>query len=140
MTWQPFAEQNPPICLDFHLSRCLEERCPFSHSYRISPSAITALRQEVAHTPCPLVLAGLVCINPQDCYFSHDAKLPATSRSQSSKLAVASPLHRRTPNGNSPTITRLPLAPSPPLQPISPLARRHFQPHNHGSTFPPRHP
>ncbi|GAA6026850.1 hypothetical protein JCM8097_005906 [Rhodosporidiobolus ruineniae] len=74
---RPLWKQHPPICLDFYLSprRCTDERCPSSHSYRISRDALSALRFELSRLPCPLLLGGLEC--PQEheeggCYFGHE--------------------------------------------------------------------
>ncbi|GAA5916777.1 hypothetical protein JCM8208_004039 [Rhodotorula glutinis] len=69
----PLWQQDPPICLDHYLapSRCHDERCAFSHQYRIPPDVLEALRFEVSRTPCPLVLAGYECGEASKCHFAH---------------------------------------------------------------------
>ncbi|BGP46207.1 hypothetical protein JCM10450v2_002047 [Rhodotorula kratochvilovae] len=70
---RPLWQQDPPICLDHYLSssRCADERCAFSHSYRIPPDVLEALRFELRRTPCPLVVAGYECFDGTSCDFAH---------------------------------------------------------------------
>ncbi|GAA5829522.1 hypothetical protein JCM11251_000189 [Rhodosporidiobolus azoricus] len=70
---RPVWQQNPPLCLDFYLSptRCTDERCSFSHSYKIPRQVLDALRFELARTPCPLAIGGLDCLDPSKCFFAH---------------------------------------------------------------------
>ncbi|GAA5890282.1 hypothetical protein JCM6882_008782 [Rhodosporidiobolus microsporus] len=70
---KPLWQQNPPICLDFYLSptRCTDERCTFSHSYKIPRQVLDALRFELARTPCPLAIGGFDCPDASTCFFAH---------------------------------------------------------------------
>ncbi|GAA5996461.1 uncharacterized protein JCM10292_007625 [Rhodotorula paludigena] len=70
---RPLWQQNPPLCLDHYLStsRCIDERCEFSHAYRLEPDVLQALRFELSRTPCPLLLSGYDCPDEKACYFAH---------------------------------------------------------------------
>ncbi|GAA6048933.1 hypothetical protein JCM3770_007126 [Rhodotorula araucariae] len=70
---RPLSQQDPPICLDHYLSatRCSDERCALSHSYRIPPDVLQAFRFELRRTPCPLVLAEYKCLDGARCHFTH---------------------------------------------------------------------
>ncbi|GAA5989170.1 hypothetical protein JCM10908_001192 [Rhodotorula pacifica] len=71
---KPFWQQTPPICLDFYLDakRCLDEKCQFSHAYRLHPEIIESLRYEVSRQPCPLLAAGHPCLDgATGCHFAH---------------------------------------------------------------------
>lgn len=70
---QPLWQQDPPLCLDHYLStrRCIDERCEFSHAYRLQPDVLQALRFELSRTPCPLLLSGYDCPDGRACYFAH---------------------------------------------------------------------
>ncbi|GAA5970078.1 hypothetical protein JCM11641_000258 [Rhodosporidiobolus odoratus] len=70
---KPLWKQNPPICLDFYLAstRCTDERCKFSHSYKIPREVLEALRFELSRTPCPLLLVGYTCLDQDACFFAH---------------------------------------------------------------------
>ncbi|GAA5876539.1 hypothetical protein JCM8547_009420 [Rhodosporidiobolus lusitaniae] len=70
---KPLWKQTPPICLDFYLSpsRCTDERCTFSHSYKIPRQVLDALRFDLSRQPCPLAIAGLSCLDEEACFFAH---------------------------------------------------------------------
>ncbi|GAA6062018.1 hypothetical protein JCM10212_006093 [Sporobolomyces blumeae] len=74
---RPLWKQDPPICLDFYLSRtkCPHERCLFSHAYRIPKPVVESMAYDISRTPCPLVVAGVAC-RDAGCFFAHECPRP----------------------------------------------------------------
>jgi len=68
---QPLWKQTPPLCLDHHLAKCLDERCRFSHAYHLPPPVLDSLTYDLSTTPCPLVLSGDGCLDQENCFFAH---------------------------------------------------------------------